>query len=161
MTARNPSRPKWLESFIPHRLEMLRSPAWLAVPAPLHRMLGRIEVEHLSHGGTENGNLFVPYSQFVDCGISRRQIRSLAELGEALGLMECRKDPGLSNGRTRPPNAYRLTYVPEKGKKAPTDEWRSISKDRAKLLVGRFRAAEERSRRGGEEAGDQVEEVIA
>ncbi|MDC9822966.1 hypothetical protein PRN20_04420 [Devosia sp. ZB163] len=123
-------------------------------------MLDRIEIEHLSHGGKENGGLFVSYRQFQMCGISKRQIRALAELGQGLGLVEVRQDPEASNGRIRPPNAYRLTYVPERGKKAPTDDWRAISSDRAKSLVARFRKTEKKSRRAGDEA-HVVQEVIA
>lgn len=146
MTARNPGRSKWLTTFVPHRLEMLRSPAWRAAPPQLHRMLDRIEVEHLSHGGLENGNLFIPYAQFEQCGISRRQIRSLCDLGEALGLIEVVKSEEAGNGLVRPPNAYRLTYVPSKSSKAPTDEWRSISAERAAALVQQFRASDDKSR---------------
>ena len=157
MTPRNPSRLKWLQCFIPHRLELLTSPAWNAAPAQLRRMIERLEVEHLRHGGMKNGNLFVSYSKFSACGISRRQIRGLTELGQGLGLLECRQDVDASNGRIRPPNAYRLTYVPEEGHKAPTDEWRSVTEKQALTLLDRFRARDTRSR--SRQDADRFEDV--
>lgn len=159
MTARNPSRSKWLTTFVPHRLEMLRSPAWLSAPPQLHRMLDRIEVEHLSHGGNENGNLLIPYLQFEQCGISRRQIRALCDLGEALGLIEVFKLSERGDGRVRPPNAYRLTYVPAAGKRAPTDEWRAVSPERACSLIAEFRDAEGKSRQRQDAASEPIEGV--
>lgn len=156
MTVRNPSRTKWLTNFVPRRHEMLRAPAWQSMPWPLHKLIERLEIEHLSHGGQENGHLFVPFSQFEAYGISRRRIRALLELGAALGFLEVRRDPEATSWDIRPPNAYRLTYLPEKGKKAPTDEWRSITEDRADELLGRYRSRDRairavRGKRSGEE----------
>ena len=101
------------------------------------------------------------YAQFTACGISRRQIQRLTYLGEALGLVAVIRTAEGGDCRVRPPNAYRLTYVPEKGKKAPTDEWRSISADRAGVLVGRFRALEQSSRRQVEDEAEQPVEAMA
>jgi hypothetical protein len=129
---------KWLESFIPHRLEMLQSPPWRQVPKPLGRIIERIEIEHLRHGGKNNGELFVSYGQLVDAGVSRKSVLPALRLGEALGLIEVIR-PEDARRDIRSPNGYRLTYVPAKGKKLPTDEWKSVSKERVAILVDEFR----------------------
>jgi hypothetical protein len=51
--------------------------------------------------------------------------------------MEVIQHPDASGGVIRPPNAYRLTYLP-KGKAAPTDEWKRIkSRDQVEAIVAR------------------------
>lgn len=138
------AKQRWLTAFITHRLEMLISASWRHAPRPLLRMIERLEIEHLRHGGFENGNLYVSYKQFVLAGISKRSIRPTMELGKALGLMDYRQEEE-PRGDIRPPNAYRLTYVPAKGKNAPTDEWKAITDERAKQLVEQYKAEEKTS----------------
>ena len=131
----------WLTSWVPHRLELLVSPSWDLAPVPLRRMLDRLEIEHLRHGGMNNGELFVSFRQFQDAGISRRKIASTVALGADLGLLE-RIRPDDHKGDLRAPNAYRLTYVPAKGKAAPSDEWKKVTKERALSSVEDFHASE-------------------
>ncbi len=86
------------------------------------------------HGGAENGRLHVTYGQFVGAGVSRKDVHRALELGQALGLLSViRSDDWI--GDVRQPNAYRLTYVPESGKKAPTDEWSFIEKAEVDALI--------------------------
>lgn len=134
-------RRKWLTAFVPHRLELLLSPAWQAVPRPLQKLLERLEIEHLRHGGYENGHLFVSYEQFVSYGISKRSIRPTLALGEALKLITVSRADEVGSGNLRPPNAYGLTYVPMKGKNAVGDEWKQVSKDQAERAVEAYRQA--------------------
>ncbi|TIQ77257.1 hypothetical protein [Mesorhizobium sp.] len=129
----------WLKSWVGHRLEMYLSPAWSeARVGPLRAMLERLEIEHLRHGGYNNGELFVSYTQLVDFGISRKSIKRTQQLAVDLGFIEVTYTEG--DGVIRPPNAYRLTYLPAKGKTTPTDEWKTITKEKAKRLVDAFRA---------------------
>lgn len=145
IVSQRPARRRWLTSFIPHRLELLKSPAWRQAPRPLRRMLERLEIEHLRHGGFNNGELYVSVTQFVEAGISRRMVKATSDLGEQLGLMAVTRQE--SKGDIRAPNAYALTYVPLKGKNTPTDEWKSITEERAKSLVRAFTNA---GRRGAQ-----------
>ncbi|GAA2885544.1 hypothetical protein GGQ99_005066 [Aminobacter niigataensis] len=137
------AKKKWLDCFVPHRLEMLMHPTWNLAPVPLRRMLERLEVEHLRHGGYKNGELFVSFNQFVAASISRRKITATQDLGEALGLMEVIRSTETS-GDLRAPNSYRLTYVPAINSKAPTDEWKAVSSDRAGKLVEAYFEIERR-----------------
>ena len=93
-----------------------------------------------STGGYNNGELFVAYPAFVEHGLSRKSIRRTLQLGASLGLLEV--IPSNSNGVIRPANAYRLTYVPAKGKDKPTDEWKTVTLEHAERLVNAYRADE-------------------
>ncbi len=128
------------------RLEMLLHPAWQLAPVPLRRMLERLEVEHLRHGGFRNGELFVSWNQFVAASISRRKITPTQELGQALGLMFVKR-PDEPGGDLRAPNAYGLTYLPLKGKDAPSDDWKLLTRDRVETLVNAYLEIERGRRR--------------
>ncbi len=129
-------------AFIPRRLEMLLSPSWQNAPRPLLRLIERLEIEHLRHGGQNNGELYVSYTQFVDYGVSKKSVRSTLKLGEDLGLLEVIREEGIVRGDIRPDNCYRLTYVPAKGKQNPSDEWKGLTDERAKALVETYRLSE-------------------
>lgn len=134
-------RKKWLDTaFVAHRMEMRLSAAWRAIPPPLWRILDRLEVEHMRHAGSKNGELFVSFGQFVDVGVSRRNILSLLRLGEALGFVQTIRSTEVQ-GDIRNPNQYRLTYFP-KGSAAPTDEWKSVTEERAQRALDNYRAAD-------------------
>ena len=145
MRARNPARRGYLDdtAWVPHRLDMMASPAWRSRPRPLAKMIERLEIEHMRHGGKENGNLVVTYDQFEAYGVSRRAICQMIEAGQALGIIEVIK-PENWYGDVRPPNVYRLTYIPAKGKRAPTDEWNSITQEQAEIIVEKAKISTER-----------------
>ncbi|CVI14815.1 conserved hypothetical protein [Agrobacterium fabacearum CFBP 5771] len=134
---------RWLESFVPFRLEMYLSPAWQCCPRPLNRVIERLCIEHMRHGGQNNGELYVAYSQFQEYGVSKKSILRTLELGEKLGFIEVLRDEGVIKGDIRPPNAYRLTFLPAKGKQNPTDEWQTVTKEYAAKLVEEYRAENE------------------
>jgi hypothetical protein len=48
---------------------MRSSPAWLALPDNARRVLDRLELEHMQHGGAENGVLVVTFDDFERHGI--------------------------------------------------------------------------------------------
>lgn len=151
----NPSRRDWMTAdggFLPIRLGMLLSPAYQARTRPLASILERLEIEHLRHGGAQNGGLCVSYSQFAEYGVSRRTVRPALLLGVALGLLEVIQIQEVV-GDIRPDNMYRLTYVPERGKRAPTDEWRSVTAAAASKAVDDFKARTT-PKKGGDTADD-------
>jgi hypothetical protein len=80
-----------------------------------------VQGEQLRHGGKENSR-HVPYADFLDYGIARRNsiARAIRE-AEALGLLEVVRG-GVGNRGRGMPNKYRLTYLPLDA----TDEWRKV-----------------------------------
>ena len=110
--------------FIPYRREMIESPAFRALSNSALRILHRLEIEHMAHAGTENGNLVCTYQDFVDYGLSMGAIKPALSQLVALGFIEIKIQGRRSSGGVKMPSCYRLTYLPESGVDAkPTDEW--------------------------------------
>ncbi len=120
--------------------EMMQSDAWRDMSINGWRMLVLLELQHLAHGGYENGNLVMTYDQFVDKGIRRESIsRVIAEL-ERLGWIEVTR--GLYRGFARSaPHHFRLTHRrtrvrPEVGFPylvEGTDDWRHYRSKKMRL----------------------------
>ena len=99
-------------AFIPHTLEMRRSPAWRALPDIARRVLDRLELEHMEHGGTENGRLICTYDQFAKSGIRRASLPLALRQAIALGFLRVTTPGGRAIADVRQPTRYRLTYPP-------------------------------------------------
>jgi hypothetical protein len=129
------------DQFVPHTLSMLKSPAFRVLSLSARRVLDRIEIEHMHHGGVENGNLPVTYDDFVEHGIHRHAISPAIRELEALGFIEITQRGRAGNREFRSPSKYRLTYRNAKG--APGDgthEWRWItSLEQAEEIARRAR----------------------
>ena len=113
--------------FVPHRIEMLRSPALRALSLTGRRILDRIEIEWANHGGRDNGKLPVTFAGLKKFGMMNPNdnARGFRELC-ALGFIEKTRTGRAGVGEHRTPNLFRITYLPANGK-APTDEWRRIA----------------------------------
>ncbi|MCF3935299.1 IS5 family transposase [Acuticoccus sp. M5D2P5] len=59
--------------WIPHRQVMRDPPAWEVLGLRELKILFRLEVEHMRHGGTHNGRLKVSYTKMTEAGAKRRQ----------------------------------------------------------------------------------------
>ena len=53
--------------FISRPRQLIKSPSMRVLSRVAHLALMRIEVEHMSHGGAENGRLPITYRQFGEC----------------------------------------------------------------------------------------------
>ena len=124
---------------------MLDSPAWQARSVPLSRILERLEIEHMRHAGMNNGGLQVSSGQFVDCGVSRKDIRRSLQLGADLGLLEVKRPIKKTMGPLRTPNEYRLTYLPE-GQRLPSDEWKRVDRKQSGAAQRRYQNAAAKKR---------------
>jgi len=71
--------------FVPHRIEMIESPAWRALSLSGRRAVDRIEIEHGHHGGNDNGRLPVTFDDFEDFGISHKSVAPAIREVVALG----------------------------------------------------------------------------
>jgi hypothetical protein len=150
MKAANPMRRSWLNDdsseggWIAHRRILLVSPSWRRRPVPVAKILDRLEIEHLDHGGKKNGSLVVTYDQIVEFGVSRRSIKPAIAAAVKLGLLVVIQSDEWA-GNIKQPNGYRLTYVPETARRAPTDEWLSITDEQAQTIFAEFQEAVKRS----------------
>lgn len=123
--------------FVAHSLRLLSSPAWQSLTLAEMKILHRLEVEHLRHGGKQNGELICPFRDF---GIWRTNIKPAIERLAACGLLEIRRGRGGTLGYGKA-HRYRLTYVPTWNGKwvAPTDEWRKVGAAHGTKTVPRDR----------------------
>lgn len=108
--------------FIPYRRDMLESPAFRVLSLSAHRVLARVGLEYLSHGGTDNAELPVTFQNFQDYGMERHTIEPAIAECCALGFLEVTQKGRSGNGEFRRPNLFRITYMPMPGV-APSDEW--------------------------------------
>jgi hypothetical protein len=106
-------------------------------------VLARIEIEHMHHGGAENGHLPVTYEDFVRYGIHRHAIAPAIRELVALGFIEITQRGRAGNREFRLPSMYRLTYRNVKGMPGDgTHEWRWIeSLEQAHEIAKYARAA--------------------
>jgi hypothetical protein len=113
---------KTIGHFVMLPVALLASPAYQALGINARRILDRIEIEHHHNYRKRNGELQVPYSDFVRAGIGRRFISAALRDLEIVGLLEIRAGRCAPN-QFRAPNLYRLTYLPtESGE--PTNEYK-------------------------------------
>lgn len=129
-------------NFVAHPCALRESPAWRALPDNARRVLDRLELEHMRHGGAENGHLKCTYSDFVLAGLRRASVSLAIRQCVALGFLKITKRGGRSISDVRSPSQYFLTYLPGwKRSLQPTDDWKLITSDvEARLLLERAAA---------------------
>jgi len=142
------------EGWISYPLSMLESPALRTLSLSAVRVMHRLEVEHMHHGGAENGNLIVTHNQFIEWGIAQNAIAPAIRELVALGLVVITEKGCGGNENHRRANRFRLTYVNMKSREQPTHEWRKIEtiEDAERLAAGarseKDRRARDLGRRG-------------
>jgi hypothetical protein len=122
--------------------DMLASPAWRALPGNAMKIVMRIALEHLRHGGVENGLLPVTYQNFVQCGVRRNSVHEALLAAEHLGWID-RTSLGNSpwEGDVRAPSTYGLTFLPRHDGSPPRNRWSSFKTDsEAKVIIKNLKA---------------------
>jgi hypothetical protein len=107
-------------AFIMSRLVMLDSVAYWTLKPIERTILSVIEIEHMRHGGVENGRLIVTRRQFEKRGIPLKAIAPGLRALEALGFVEITERGAAGVGDHAQAHRFRLTHVQPN----PTDEWR-------------------------------------
>jgi hypothetical protein len=107
------------EGFVKLTRALLESPAWRSLSINAHRFIDFLMIEHLRHGGQENGSLRAPRRQLWAFGIGQHQVSAAIEETEHVGLVECRRGIG------RHSSTYALTWIPYGDKTGPSDRWRA------------------------------------
>jgi hypothetical protein len=117
--------------FVMHTREMSLSPAWRVLSLSARRLLDRIEIEMMSHGGPRsNGRLPVTHDNFIKYGVRRNSIAPALREVVALGFVEITEQGRGGNAAYRKASKFRLTYHPFKEDPdggvlyEPTNEWR-------------------------------------
>jgi hypothetical protein len=117
--------------FVMHTREMFMSAAWRVLSLSARRLLDRIEIEMMSHGGPRsNCRLPVTYGDFIKYGVRRNSIASALREVMALGFLEKTEQGRGGNVAYRKANRFRLTYHNFKEDPdgevlyEPTNEWR-------------------------------------
>jgi DNA-binding transcriptional MocR family regulator len=142
--ARNKHRSATAENWVSYPRTMLESPAFRVLGHTAIRVMHRIEIEHMSHGGAENGKLGVTYDQFAEYGISRNAVAPAIRELVALGFLEI-TEKGIASSENGRPNRFRLTHVNSKHRVQPTDEWRRVATlEEADQLAKEARAEKDR-----------------
>ena len=107
------------EQFIKLPRDVLESPAFGSLGINAFRVLRFLMIEHMSHGGRENGNLKAPYRQLVAFGIAARHVTAAIIEAERSGLVRCyRQGPRIAT-------VYELTWLPLHDGCLPGNEWRA------------------------------------
>jgi hypothetical protein len=118
--------------------EMLDSPAWRALAGNAMKVVMRIALEHLKHGGVENGKLPVTYQDFVKCGVRRNSVRQAILIAIYLGWIDKTSTGEVPwHGDIRKPSTFALTWLPRHDGVPPSNRWKRFESDaEAKAATG-------------------------
>src|SRR5438067_2097010 len=110
--------------------EMLQSPAWRALSGNAIKIVMRVALEHLKHGGVDNGRLPVTYADFKRDGVRHNNVREAIQIATNLGWIE-RRDPGEVpwHGNVRAPGMFAVTWLPRHDGAPATNRWRHLATD--------------------------------
>ena len=144
----------WIKgAWVPRPLEMLRSPAWRALSGPAKSVIERLEIEHMAHGGKNNGQLICTYQDFADHGIRYKSIAPAIRQTVDHGIVKVPR-PGWRSANHGTPAHYCLTYLPV-GDAPPTDEWKQISPNARRPLKRYVRKAAAKPHRKNQKLGGE------
>jgi hypothetical protein len=117
---------------------------------PARRFLDFLELEHMHHGGAENGRLLAPYSQLEAFGISSRDISPAIEMVLAFGFV-ARTVHGERNGGRANASRYRLTWLPTAEGDLPTEDYKRVTEADVRAFLDERRHLRrcKRARRSG------------
>jgi hypothetical protein len=119
---------------------MLESPAYRALSLLARRVLARLELEHLRHGGRDNGRLICSYAQLMEycCTTDKPGIANALYELKGAGFIDFK--PGkVGPASDRVPNEYRLTYIPVSDDTPATNDWAAIETiEEAQAVVREF-----------------------
>ena len=128
--------------------EALESPAYRALSLSGHRVLARIQLEHLAHAGKENGKLPVTFRDFSEYGVHWNAIAPAIREVEAMGFIRVTQEGRSGNGEWRIPNMFALTHLPTIDNPKPTEDWKRIkTAEEAEVLTKAVRNAKSKNQK--------------
>ena len=125
-------------------LSMMESEAWRAMSGNARLVVDRIKIEHMHHGGTENGNLPVTYDNFEDYGVRRKSISQAIKQAQALGFIDVIEKGQKSYGASRRPALYGLTSLPRSDRTPASNRWKLIkTNEQVKAILSKLKQRRE------------------
>jgi hypothetical protein len=127
---RRENHPPPKEPWIWFTRRMMESPAFVALGGGAFKIVSRVIVEHLAHGGTRNGALAVTYDDFMRFGIRRRSV--LDYIGEAIALGWIQRTEAgrrVYGGFKGAPSLYGLTWLPRHTGEPASNSWQQFETD--------------------------------
>src|SRR3954470_9417010 len=122
------------EAFAKLPLTLLESTAWRSLSIHSRRFLDFLLLEHMRHGGKENGRLLAPRRQLIAFGVHPAFISGAIQEAERVGLVDCK------HGIGRAPSLYSITWLSRGPGEPPTDRWKHCDAAAAELLAARKQA---------------------
>lgn len=106
--------------------DLMESPAWRAMSDNARRLVDRVILEHMGHGGRENGALPVTYDDLTAWGIRRNSIPPSIAEAVALGLLDYQ--PGRAAHVAGKGHAQRfgITWLPTRDGEPATNRWKRL-----------------------------------
>jgi len=94
------------------------------------KVVFRIALEHMRHGGVDNGRLPVTYNDLVRSGVRRNSIREAIQVAINLGWID-RVSVGEVpwHGDIRAPSRFGLTWLPRHDGTSPSNRWTRLTTD--------------------------------
>lgn len=126
-------------------LHLLRSPAYRGLSTPARGCLDFLLIEHLTHGGAENGNLMAPYRQLAMSGVRKDSIREALHMLEALGVIERTRYGGRQGGRANA-SRYGLGWLPLRGEPVPRERYRKVTAEQVAEYMAALKEVRARAR---------------
>jgi hypothetical protein len=116
------------EQFVKLLRPLLESDSWRSMGIKERRVIDFLMLEHLRHGGKDNGQLKATHRQLLDLGFNRKSVGTVLANLEERGLIGCIK------GGMRVATLFRLTWLPtfgwdvngKLGELLPGHEWQSF-----------------------------------
>jgi len=111
-------RPPAGEPWVWHTRELLASDAWRSLSINARRFVDFLLIEHMGHGGKNNGKLKAPYKQLQAFGIGAHQATAAICEAEDLGVVDCHR------GGMRVATLYAIGWLPQHDGRPAADRWR-------------------------------------
>lgn len=109
--------------------DMLESPAWRALSGNARSVIERVMVEHMAHGGAQNGALPVTYEDLVAWGVRRNSIPTAIAEAVALGWLDHQRGRRAAGDAKGVPQTFTLTWLRTWENEPATNRWKRF-KDR-------------------------------
>lgn len=116
------NRPPQGEGFVWFTRQIMRSSAFRAMSLNARKLVDRVLIEHMDHGGAQNGELIVTYADLVDWGIRRNSIPPAIAEVVALGILEHRPGRASHIAGKGHPQVFRISWLPT-GDEPPSTKW--------------------------------------